>query len=106
MADIVWLQDKSARLDALRQALIRSAAHPEIYAASDVNNPRLVSADHFFCGKTDDPDFINQCIAKITPRPTLISIIGPEEPLETAVADLFWKLGILHVWDRSSNLRD
>lgn len=93
MADTVIIQDKSARNAALAQALEASAEKPEIYAASDVNNPRLVPADHFFLGKTDDPSFIASCIGRITPKPTL-AIIGPEEPLKEGIADLYWESGI------------
>jgi phosphoribosylamine---glycine ligase len=93
MADAVIIQDKSARNAALAQALQGSAEKPEIYAASDVNNPRLVPPDHFFLGKTDDPKFISHCITKIKPKPAL-AIIGPEEPLKAGIANLYWDAGI------------
>lgn len=82
---------KSGRLHALVQALLNSAWHPDVYAASDVNNPCLVPSDHFFWGKTDDSIFIEKCIREIKPD---IAIIGPEEPLEKDIADLFWRHGV------------
>ena len=90
MNETIIVLCKSARQHALIQALLASSAHLNIYAASDVNNPCLVPADHFFCGKTDDPKFIEDCIAKMPSKPTL-AVIGPEEPLAAGISDLFWR---------------
>jgi phosphoribosylamine---glycine ligase len=84
---------KSGRLHAIVQKLLSSSCAPDVYALSDVNNPYLVSPDRFFCGKTDDPEFIKRCIKEIKPKPTF-AIIGPEEPLAAGIADLFWDEGI------------
>ncbi len=93
MAETVFTICKSGRLHAIIQGLLASTRVPEIFAASDVNNPYLVPADHFFCGKTDDPGFIKDCLKRISPKPTL-AVIGPEEPLFSGIADLFWDAGI------------
>ena len=82
---------KSGRLDALRQAVMSSAYSPEVFALSDTNNPRLTDPRHFYWGKTDDPAFVKKCIREIRPD---LYIIGPEEPLAAAIADLLAAEGI------------
>jgi phosphoribosylamine---glycine ligase len=93
MAETIITLCKSGRLHAIVQTLLASTCAPNVYALSDVRNPYLVPPDRFYCGKTDDPEFIKRCIKEIKPKPTL-AIIGPEEPLATGIADLFWKEGI------------
>lgn len=82
---------KSGRLHALVQALARSARQPIVGAISDVNNPRLVAKELFYHGRTDDPEFVRNCVREF--RPDLV-VIGPEEPLLAGIADMLAAEGI------------
>jgi phosphoribosylamine---glycine ligase len=82
---------KSGRLHAITQALMNSASSPDVYALSDVNNPRVAPQGHLFVGKTDDPEFVRDCIRKIKPD---LFVIGPEEPLAAGVADMLAAEGV------------
>jgi phosphoribosylamine--glycine ligase len=78
-------------LHAIIQALLASAAVPDVYVVSDVYNTKLVSRDRLFVGKSDDLSFVEYCTKKI--RPDLV-IIGPEEPLAAGVVDMLTAKGI------------
>src|SRR5690242_8781740 len=75
----------SGRLNSLKQALLSSPKRADVYVVSDVYNTRLAPRDHLYCGKTDDPAFVADCMKQI--KPDLV-VIGPEEPLAAGIADM------------------
>ena len=82
---------KSGRNHAIVQALLCSTNVPDVYVISDVYNTRLAPPDRLFCGKSDDPAFVADCMRQIKPD---FTVIGPEEPLAAGIVNMLAKMGI------------
>jgi phosphoribosylamine-glycine ligase len=84
---------KSGRLDAMAEALRRTAHQVDLYILSEVNNPGLrAKAKEVICPvKTDDRDAVAKIVRDISPD---FILIGPEEPLAAGVVDELRKFGI------------
>lgn len=84
---------KSARLDCIADALVRSSRPKRLYTLSEVNNPGLFEkSKEVRIGKTDDVEFVEAYARRVKPD---FVVIGPEEPLAAGVVDsLSGQLGI------------
>jgi phosphoribosylamine--glycine ligase len=82
---------KSSRLHAQIAACLKPGTALKSYAITDVYNGRLTNPEWIFVGKSDDKNFVRECIEKIKPQ---IAIIGPEEPLAEGIADMLAEMGV------------
>ena len=90
---IVVAMCKSGRLDAMAEALHKSASTVILYILSELNNPGLAAKakEVIHPVKTDDPDVVAKIVCEINPD---FVLIGPEEPLAAGVVDELRKFGI------------
>lgn len=78
---------KSGRLAALVESFRRSYRNPEVFVLGDLRQPSLTEdSNHFMLGRSDDLNVLRD--AAVWARPDFV-VIGPEEPLAAAAADLF-----------------
>jgi len=87
----ILLIGKSARQDCMAAALFESSEKAEILILSDVDNRSLRQKGNVIVGRSDDCEFVAQVARTTKPH---LAIIGPEEPLESGVADELQRLGI------------
>jgi phosphoribosylamine--glycine ligase len=89
----VVLMDKSARHDAMAEALHSSASPVDLYILSEVNNPGLAAKAKKVIHpvKTDDRHEVAKIVRDINPD---FVLIGPEEPLAAGVVDELRKFDI------------
>ena len=91
----IALLGKSARLDAMLEALVSSDHAPDVFVLSDdVNNISLSSKANVTLGRSDDEQTVLRFATSISPD---FAVIGPEEPLAAGIVDALQRLGIRSV---------
>lgn len=88
----ILLLGKSARLDAMAEALWVSPRCEGLYILAEVNNPGLRShATEVVVGDSSNPTLVVEYARKVRPD---FAVIGPEEPLAEGVVDALAEIGI------------